>query len=195
MKGWLRMFVAEMPFLRDLPDITERPLPQVEVSIGRSVPAWLLRIVLVVATTSLVALAAHRSIIADGMAWALIVAAGLAPLFLPSAAVVHVVVVIAGVCLATSPHGPFDPLVFALIPLAYFAVRLVRWNEGVALGARVELAALARGLGRGVGFVGATLAFGAVVFLIAGHPSPVAVVAAGLALVALAWTLIARTDQ
>lgn len=193
MKRWLRLLMVELPFLRDLPDITERPLPRVEISVGRSVPGWLLRIASVLATTSMMALAAHRSILAEGLAWTLIVAAGLASAFLPSVVVTHIAVVMTGVCLAASPYGPFDPLVFGLIPLAYLAVRLARWNEGVALSARVELAVLAHGLPRGAGFVGATVVFGAVVFLIAGHPTPIAVVAGGLALVALAWGTLTRS--
>jgi hypothetical protein len=62
----------------------------------------------------------------------------------------------------------------------------------VGLAARVEVAALVRGLGRGLGFTAATLGFGALAFVLTGHPNPLAVVAGGAALVVLTWLLFVR---
>ena len=42
MTTWLRMLLAELPLLRDLPDFGDRPLPRVRVLLGPSVPGWLL---------------------------------------------------------------------------------------------------------------------------------------------------------
>lgn len=195
MKRWLAMLAAELPLLRDLPDFTERPLPRIEADLGACLPGWALRAAAVVAASALVTIAAGRTVMAEALAWALfLIAAGLMAA-LPSGAVGHLTVAASGLLVALGVHGPFDPVVFGLIPLAQLTVHLARRTEGVGLTARIELAALTHGLGRGLAFTAATLGFAGLVYLLAGRPSPVAVVAGGAALVVLSWLLFVRTPQ
>lgn len=183
----LRLLMAELPVLRDLPDFGERPLPRVEADLGPAVPGWLLRAAAVLAAGTLVAVATQRTTMAEGLAWTLIGATAIVMAIIPSPAVAHAAVVAGGLFVAVGGHGPFDPVVFALIPLAYATVRLAWWAERVAPTARVEVAALARGLPGALALTGATMGFGALAFLLAGRPNPVLVVAGGVALIGLAW--------
>lgn len=192
MKRWLRMLFAELPLLRDLPALGDRPLPRVAAELGPFVPGWLLRLAAVAATAAMVALTAQRTTMISELAWTITGVAAVLMAALPSTVVAHAAVVTAGLFVALGDHGPFDPVVFGLIPLAYVAVRLAWWAERVSLLARVEVAALARGLPRGLVLTGATAGFGALVFLITGHPNPVAVVGGGLGLVMLIWLMLLR---
>lgn len=187
MRRWLRVITAELPLLRDLPDFSQRPLPRVEVELGPSLPGWLLRLAAVLATASMVTVATGRTGMVAGLAGALIGSAAIMMATLPSAAVAHTAVVASGLFVAVGGHGPFDPVVFGLIPLGYLSVRLGWWAERATLTARVELAALAGGWRQWLAVVGGTLGLAGVVFVVAGHPSPIAVIVGGVALVALTW--------
>lgn len=190
MKTWLQMPLAELPFLRDLPE-AERPLPRIDAELGRSVPGWLLRVAAVIATGAVLAVATRRAEMDPAFGWTVTVAAAAVMAFWPATGVANVTVVIGGFLIALDGHGPFDPIVFALIPLGYAAVRLAWWAERVSIVARVEVAALERGLGRWLAVTSATLALGAVAFALAGRPSAVALVAGGAAVVGLVWLVVA----
>lgn len=190
MTTWFRMLFAELPLLRDLPD-RERPLPRVAVTLGSTVPGWLLRTAAAVASGGALAVGTQRLGMNGGFAWALVGIATVVMAIWPATAVAHMVLVVTGLLIALDGHGPFDPVVFALIPLAYAAVRLAWWAERVAPAARVEVAALRRGLGRGLALVCGTLGLAALAFLLAGEASTVAVTAGGVALIVLTWLVLA----
>lgn len=190
MRTWLRMLRTELPVLRDLPDLSRPPLPRVGLRVGASARGWMLRLAAMVAVSALTGIAVQRTGMAPAT-WAFVLVPALVMALWPSQVVAHAAVIVSGILIAFDPHGPFDPVVFALIPLAYAAVRLTWWAERVAPAARVEIAALAVGVGRGCAFVGATLALGGAVFWIAGRPSAALVAIGGLGLVALSWLLFA----
>lgn len=192
MIGWLRMLRAELPLLRNLPDFGDRPLPRIEADLGPALPGWVVRAASVLVTATMVGIAAHRTTLAAGPAWSLVGMAAAATAILPAAAVAQVAVVASGLLLALGGHGPFDPAVFALVPLAYASVRLAWWSQRLPLAARVEIAALTRGLPRALAFTGGTLALAGVAFLLTGRPNPFAVVAGGAALVGLTWLVVLR---
>ncbi len=187
MNRWLRMLAAELPLLRNLLDIGDRPLPHVGADLGPALPGWVLRAASVLVTATMVGIAAGRSALAGGLAWTLVGIAAVVTAILPAPAVAQVAVVASGLFVAVGDHGPFDPAVFALIPLAYSSVRLAWWTERLPLTARVEIAVLSRGLPRALAFTGGTLGLAALAFLLAGRPNPLAVIAGGAALVALTW--------
>ncbi len=189
MRRRLRALLAELPLLRDLPDFTERPLPRVGIELGPSVPGWVVRLAAVLAAAAMVAVAVGRTPMAAGLAWTLVGIAAVMMATLPSAAMGHTAVVAGGLFVALGGHGPFDPVVFGLIPLAHLTVRLGGWAERAALTARVELAALGRGWQRSLLVIAATLGLAGFAFVVAGHPSPIGVIVGGLALVGLTWLL------
>jgi hypothetical protein len=187
---WLRMLRAQLPILRDLePD--ERPLPRVGVGLGWSVPGWVLRTAAALATGALLGIATRRAGLDPAFGWTVTVIATAFMAFWPGTGVASVALVISGLVVAVDGRGPFDPVVFGLIPLGYAAVRLAWWAERVSVVARVELAALARGLGRWAAVTAGTLAFGVVAFALAGRPSALALVAGGAALIAVVWLVSA----
>lgn len=192
MRRWLAVLAAELPLLRDLPDFSERPRPRVAADLGPSVPGWAVRAAALLAATALVTVAAGRTTMAEALAWGLILLTAGALAVFPSSTVAHLVTALGGVLVAAGGHGPFDPVVFGLIPLAFLTVHLARRAAGVGLTARVELAALLRGLGRGLVFTAATLGLAALAFALTGRPNPLAVVAGGAALVVLTWLLFVR---
>ncbi|MCB0912728.1 MAG: hypothetical protein KDB60_14035 [Propionibacteriaceae bacterium] len=190
--SWLRTARAELPLLRDLPDPGERRLPRVVVSLGPTVPGWVLRAAAPALAGALLLVAAQRLGMDPGLAWAIVWIAVAVTALWPSPGSASAAIVLAGLLIAADGYGPFDPVVLALIPLGYAAVRLAWWAQRVSLTARVEWAALARGVPQGLAVTGGTVAFGAVVFLLGGQPFALAVLAGGVALVALAWLLFAR---
>lgn len=167
--------------------MTDRPLPRVVVNTGPTVPGWLLRAASALVTAGIAAIATWRLVPDADLIWATALVAAAATAVYPAAT--HVVVVIAGILILGAGHASFDPVVYPLLPLAYTGARLAWWAGRVSATARVELAALARGIPRAVGFIGGTAACGALVSLIAGQQNALAVVAGGAALVALAWLL------
>lgn len=192
MNRWLRMLMAELPLLRDLLDIGDRPLPRVGADLGPALPGWVVRAASVLVTATMVGIAAGRSAMAAGLTWTLVGIAAVVTAILPASAVAQVAVVASGLFVAVGGHGPFDPAVFALIPLAYASVRLAWWTERLPLIARVEVAALTRGLPRALAFTGGTLGLAGLAFLLAGRPNPLAVIAGGAALVVLTWLVFVR---
>lgn len=195
MTTWLRMLAAELPLLRDLPDLADRPLPRVGVVLGPSLRGWMLRLAAAVGVGVLLVVATQRAAVAAGFGWTVVVAAVVVMAVRPSAMMAQVAVVVAGLLIGLDAYGPFDPVVFVLIPLAYTAVRLAWWAERVTLMARIELAALATGVPSGPVVLGGTLGLGAGVFLIAGRPFAPAVVVGGAALVVLSWAIFAQRDE
>jgi len=192
MRGWLLMLRAELPLLRDLPESGERPLPRVAVPLGPSVPGWALRVASAVLAGVVLLVATGRVGMDPDVAWVVTgIVFGVMAVW-PSPSSAQAVVVLAGLLVAWDPYGPFDPVVLALVPLAYSLVRLSWWAQRVSLIARIEWAALARGVPRGLVFVAGTVAFGALVFLLAGQPSALVVVAGGVALVVLSGLLFLR---
>lgn len=181
----LRMLTAELPLLQDLPDLVERRLPRVAVDLGPTVPGWLLRTGAVVATGACLVVAGQRSGVAGWLAGTLVVLAVALMALWPSTAVALVAAVVSGLLIAADAYGPFDPVVLGLVPLVWLSFRLAWWAQRVALTARVEVAALARGVPRGLALVGGTLATGAVAMLWAGRPSAVLVLVGGAALLGL----------
>ncbi len=194
MKTWLRMLRAELPVLRDLPDVGEWSLPRVQVSLGRTVPGWVIRAVAVILIAVLLVIATGRVGMDAGFAGMILVVAVAVMALRPSAALAQTVIVVSGILIGLDAHGPFDPVVFALIPLAYVVVRFAWWAQVVSLSARVEVGALVRGDWRGLALVGGTVAVGALIFLVAGQPLGLAVVIGGAALVVLAGLLFAGRE-
>ena len=191
MSTWLRMLVAELPVLRDL-ELGERPLPRVGVELGWSMPGWLLRVLAAVATGLLPAIATRRAGMDPAFGWTVTVVAAAVMALWPGTGVASIVLAISGFIVALDGQGPFDPVVFALIPLGYAAVRLGWWADRVSLVARVELAALARGLGRWAAVTIGTLGFATVAFALAGRPSAAGLVAGGAILGGLLGARIGR---
>jgi len=194
MKTWLRMLRAELPVLRDLPDVGEWSLPRVQVSLGRTVPGWAIRAVAVILIAVLLVIATGRVGMDAGFAGMILVVAVAVMALRPSAALAQTAIVVSGILIGLDAHGPFDPVVFALIPLAYVVVRFAWWAQVVSLSARVEVGALVRGAWRGLALVGGTVAVGALIFLVAGQPLGLAVVIGGAALVVLAGLLFAGRE-
>lgn len=192
MRTWLLTLRAELPLLRDLPDPEARPLPRIGVVLGPTVPGWVLRAATSLASGLLLLIATGRLAMDAGVAWTLVWICVAVIAVWPSPSMALVAVVASGLFLALDGHGPFDPVVLGLIPLAYASVRLGWWAQRVSWTARVEWAALARGLPRGLAFVGGTVAVGALVLPLAGQPLGPAVVAGGAALAVLAWLVMAR---
>ena len=190
MRMWLRMLRAQLPILRDL-EPGERPLPRVDVGLGWAVPGWRLRAAAALATGALLGIATRRAGLDPAFGWTATVIATTLMALWPATGVASVALAISGLVVAVDGRGPFDPIVFGLIPLGYAAVRLAWWAERVSVVARVELAALARGLGRWVAVTAATLVLGTLAFGLAGRPSALALVAGGAALVAVVWLVSA----
>lgn len=170
-----------------------RPLPQIEVSLGPAVSGWVLRTAAVLTTGGFALACVQRAGLIEWLAWVIVLLASVVMAIWTASVVAHSTVVIAGVLLTLS-HGPFDPIVFWLIPLAYLAGRCAWWAERVALSGRVELAALAVGLPRDLAVVVGTLALGAVVLLVPGQ-SAVLMIVGGVAAVLLAWLVFAVPGQ
>ncbi|MBN9105559.1 MAG: hypothetical protein J0I14_11210 [Propionibacteriaceae bacterium] len=191
MTSWLRVLGAEVPLLRELPSVGERPLPRIAADTGPSVPGWALRLGAAVATGTVLAIGTQRVGTYAGVGWTVVGLATALMLIWPAPILALAAMVVSGLLVALDGYGPFDPVVFALIPLAYSAVRLAWWAERVAPGARVELAALGRGLPGGLAATGGAVAVGGLTFGLVGRPSAVGVIAGGVALVALAGLLLA----
>lgn len=186
------MLRAELPLLRELPEPGVRRLPRVAVPLGPSLPGWALRVASAVLAGAVLLVATGRVGMDPGVAWTVAgIVVGVMAIW-PAPTVAQGVVVLAGLFVAWDPYGPFDPVVLALVPPAYALVRLAWWAQRVSLTARIEWAALARGVPRGLAFVAGTVAFGAVVLLLAGRPSALVVVAGGAALVVLSGLLFLR---
>lgn len=192
MRTWLLTLRAELPLLRDLPDPRARPLPRIGAALGPAVPGWVLRAAAALLPGALLLIATGRLAMDAGVAWTLVWICVAVVAIWPSPSMALAAVVASGLLLALDGHGPFDPVVLGLIPLAYASVRLGWWAQRISWIARVEWAALARGVPRGLAFVGGTVVVGALVLPLAGQPLGPAVVVGGAAVVVLAGLLFAR---
>lgn len=194
MIAWLRTLRAEFPLLGRLPDQGGRTRPPIAVDLGPTVSGWVLRTLAVVATAALATICMQRSGVGAGLGWTIVTLATVLMAVRPSTFVAQTTLVVSGLLLCLSA-GPFDPLVFVLIPLGYAAHQLAWWADRTALSCRVELSALVGGLGRGLALVAGTASLGVVVWL-APRPSDALVVAGGVALVALTWLVVGnRADR
>ena len=192
MRTWLLTRGAELPLLRDLPDPRARPLPRIGAALGPAVPGWVLRAAAALLPGALLLIATGRLAMDAGVAWTLVWICVPVVAIWPSPSMALAVVVASGLLLALDDHGPFDPVVFGLIPLAYASVRLGWWAQRISWIARVEWAALARGVPRGLAFVGGTVVVGALMPPLAGHPLGAGVVVGGAAVVVPSGLLFAR---
>ena len=195
MTRWLRTLRAEIPVLARLPDQGWRPRPAVQVDLGPAVPVWALRALAAVATATLATICLQRSGVGAWLGWTIVVVATALMAVRPSTLVAQTTLVVSGLLFALAGSGPFDPVVFVLIPLGYTAHELAWWAERTAWTCRVELRALAAGHGRGMVLVAGAEALGVVMWL-APRPSAALVVAGGVALVVLTWLVVGnRADR
>lgn len=195
MTRWLRTLRAEIPVLARLPDQGWRPPPAVQVDLGPAVPGWALRALAAVATATLATICLQRSGVGAWLGWTIVVVATALMAVRPSTLVAQTTLVVSGLLFALAGSGPFDPVVFVLIPLGYTAHELAWWAERTAWTCRVELRALAAGHGRGLVLVAGAEALGVVMWL-APRPSAALVVAGGVALVVLTWLVVGnRADR
>lgn len=195
MTRWLRTLRAEIPVLARLPDQGWRPRPAVQVDLGLAVPGWALRALAAVATATLATICLQRSGVGAWLGWTIVVVATALMAVRPSTLVAQTTLVVSGLLFALAGSGPFDPVVFVLIPLGYTAHELAWWAERTAWTCRVELRALAAGHGRGLVLVAGAEALGVVMWL-APRPSASLVVAGGVALVVLTWLVVGnRADR
>lgn len=195
MTRWLRTLRAEIPVLARLPDQGWRPRPAVQVDLGPAVPGWALRALAAVATATLATICLQRSGVGAWLGWTIVVVATALMAVRPSTLVAQTTLVVSGLLFALAGSGPFDPVVFVLIPLGYTAHELAWWAERTAWTCRAELRALAAGHGRGLVLVAGAEALGVVMWL-APRPSAALVVAGGVALVVLTWLVVGnRADR
>lgn len=195
MTRWLRTLRAEIPVLARLPDQGWRPRPAVQVDLGPAVPGWALRALAAVATATLATICLQRSGVGAWLGWTIVVVATALMAVRPSTLVAQTTLVVSGLLFALAGSGPFDPVVFVLIPLGYTAHELAWWAERTDWTCRVELRALAAGHGRGLVLVAGAEALGVVMWL-APRPSAALVVAGGVALVVLTWLVVGnRADR
>lgn len=195
MTRWLRTLRAEIPVLARLPDQGWRPRPAVQVDLGPAVPGWALRALAAVATATLATICLQRAGVGAWLGWTIVVVATALMAVRPSTLVAQTTLVVSGLLFALAGSGPFDPVVFVLIPLGYTAHELAWWAERTAWTCRVELRALAAGHGRGLVLVAGAEALGVVMWL-APRPSAAMVVAGGVALVVLTWLVVGnRADR
>ncbi len=195
MTRWLRTLRAEIPVLARLPDQGWRPRPAVQVDLGPAVPGWALRALAAVATATLATICLQRAGVGAWLGWTIVVVATALMAVRPSTLVAQTTLVVSGLLFALAGSGPFDPVVFVLIPLGYTAHELAWWAERTAWTCRVELRALAAGHGRGLVLVAGAEALGVVMWL-APRPSAALVVAGGVALVVLTWLVVGnRADR
>ena len=195
MTRWLRTLRAEIPVLARLPDQGWRPRPAVQVDLGPAVPWWALRALAAVATATLATICLQRAGVGAWLGWTIVVVATALMAVRPSTLVAQTTLVVSGLLFALAGSGPFDPVVFVLIPLGYTAHELAWWAERTAWTCRVELRALAAGHGRGLVLVAGAAALGVVMWL-APRPSAALVVAGGVALVVLTWLVVGnRADR
>ncbi|MGN7701270.1 hypothetical protein [Cellulosimicrobium sp. 22601] len=122
--------------------VTAGPRPRLEVETGRAVAGWWPRVVLLVLATAFTGAALQTTGLAPSFVWGTAVALGTATAFLPAPPVPHVLVLLGGLLLIVEGDGPFDPVVFALLPLGHLVLRAAWWADHVPPDARAELRAV-----------------------------------------------------
>ncbi|MFI2487508.1 hypothetical protein ACH47X_11395 [Promicromonospora kroppenstedtii] len=177
-----------------LSDVAARPLPQITVETGPTVPGWVLRLALLALTPALLLLAASRSDLAPALVTTVVVACTALLVLRPTPATAGVTVVLAGVFLwgfGARPDGDFDPAGLAVALLAYAVVRATWWATHLPARGRAEIAALTAGWRRDVVVLAATGLLGALALLASDTALPGAVLLAALAVLGLAFVALA----
>ncbi len=177
-----------------LSDAAARPLPQITIETGPTVPGWVLRLALLVLTPALLLLAASRSDLAPTLVTTVVVVSTALLVLLPTPATAGVTVVVAGVFLwgfGARPDDGLDPAGLAVAPLAYVVVRCTWWAAHLPARGRAETAALLAGWRRDVAVLAATGLLGALALLASGTTLPGAVLLAALAVLGLAFAALA----
>jgi hypothetical protein len=163
--------------------------PRVEVAAGPSVPAWLLRLVVVAALAGSVALVARS----DGH-WLVAVVLLAGALTRPDGLAPSVLTVGVGLLLVTAPLDPLHPRVFVLVFALHLAVELGALVGPLPWQAQVEWRVFARA-GRGFLVVQAVAqTLGLLGAWVTGQPPamPWLPLLAAVALSVLAWTVTSR---
>jgi hypothetical protein len=177
-----------------LSDVAARPLPQITVETGPTVPGWVLRLALLALTPALLLLAASRTDLAPTLVTIVIVLCTALLVLRPTPATAGVTVVLAGVFLwgfGAPPHGGFDPAGLAVALLAHVLVRATWWAAHLPARGRAEIAALLAGWRRDTVVLAATGLLGALALLASGTALPGAVLLAALAVLGLAFVALA----
>lgn len=177
-----------------LSDAAARPLPQITVETGPTVPGWVLRLALLALTPALLLLAASRSDLAPTLVTTVVVACTALLVLRPTPATAGVTVVLAGVFLwgfGNRPDDGFDPAGLAVALLAYVVVRCTWWAAHLPTRGHAEAAALLAGWRRDVLVLAATGLLGALALLASGTALPGAVLLAALAVLGLAFVALA----
>lgn len=177
-----------------LSDVAARPLPQITVETGPTVPGWVLRIALLVLAPALLVLAASRSDLAPTLVTIVVVVCTALLVLRPTPATAGVTVVLAGVFLwgfGGRPDDGFDPAGLPVALLAYIVVRATWWAAHLPARGRAEATALLAGWRRDVVVLAATGLLGALALLASGTALPGAVLLAALAVLGLAFVALA----
>ena len=177
-----------------LSDVATRPLPQITVETGPTVPGWVLRIALLVLAPALLLLAASRSDHAPTLVTIVVVVCTALLVLRPTPATAGVTVVLAGVFLwgfGGRPDDGLDPAALTVALLAYVVVRCTWWAAHLPARGRAEIAALLAGWRRDAVVLAATGLLGALALLASGTALPGAVLLAALAVLGLAFVALA----
>lgn len=173
----------------------ERPMPRVDIGLGRWVPGWVFRVAGAGAVAALLLLTASRTELVPSLAGVLAGALALWSLARPGAGPAHVAVVLAAVVLLGSATAPFDPAALWLAPLGYVTTRLGWWAAVVVPTERVELAAVRRVALRDLVLTVVTVAVGLASWAVSGRPVEGIVALGVAALAAVAWLVAGRHDD
>lgn len=171
-----------------------RPLPQITVEAGPTVPGWAPRLALLVLAPALLLLAASRNDLAPTLVTTVVVGCTALLVLRPTPATAGVTVVLAGVFLwgfGSRPESGFDPAALAVALLAYILVRATWWAAHLPAHGHAEIAALATGWRRDAVVLAGTSLLGALALLASGTALPGAVLLAALAVLGLAFVALA----
>ncbi|MBZ2197601.1 hypothetical protein [Occultella gossypii] len=157
--------IREWMFGWDVNTPRERPLPPVEIDVGRWVPAWAVRVV-----AGLAVLAAGVLLTADPTQLALAAALGVGVAIGPQGAI-PMIALVAGI-IAFAVREPSPAVGAGLLLCLHGMHYLTRRVSGLSPRARVELAALRRGLVPALVLQGFAQLVGVVVWILPGPASP-----------------------
>jgi hypothetical protein len=175
-----------------LTDPARRPLPQITVETGPTLPGWALRLALLALTPLLLLTAASRTPgLAPALLTTLVLLATALLVLRPTPAAAGGVTVLAAVLLWGFAPGPFDPYALLVALQAYLLTRLTWWAAHLPARGRAELTALATGWRRDLTVLAATALLGALALLASGTTLPGAVLLAALAVAGTAVLALA----
>lgn len=179
-----------------LSDAAARPLPQVTVETGPTVPGWVLRLALLALTPALLLVAASRTPgLAPAMVTTAVIVCTVLHVLRPTPATAGFTVVLAGVFLwgfgGHPADGGIDPAGLLVALLAYAVTRCTWWAAHLPVHGRAEITALLAGWRRDVVVLGATGLLGALALLASGTSLPGAVLLAALAVLGIAFVALA----